>query len=76
VPGEAGLKRFDELNTAGNEEIVWWDSRHRGFIRLEINLEKIHAELITVSNVELWEYKILPICAFDILCADGPLQYA
>jgi len=66
VLGDEGLKRFDESNAADNEEIVWSDGRHRGFIRLSISHQKVHADFIAVSNVETREYVIQPIRAFDI----------
>ena len=76
VLGDEGLKRFDESNAADNKEIVWSDGRHRGFIRLSINHQKVHADFIAVSNVETREYVIQPIRAFDIEKEGETLRYS
>jgi alkaline phosphatase D len=76
VLGDEGLKRFDESNAADNEEIVWSDGRHRGFIRLSISHQKVHADFIAVSNVETRDYVIQPIRAFDIEKEGETLRYS
>ncbi|MFT4862645.1 MAG: alkaline phosphatase D, partial [Pseudohongiellaceae bacterium] len=74
--GEEGLKRFDELNTANNKEIVWSDGRHRGFIRLSIDHQKINAQFIAVSNVETRQYTVQPVRVFDIIKSGNSLQFS
>lgn len=76
VLGDEGLKRFDESNAADNKEIVWSDGRHRGFIRLSIDHQKVHADFIAVSNVETREYEIQPVRAFDIEKVDESLKFS
>lgn len=76
VLGDEGLKRFDESNAADNKEIVWSDGRHRGFIRLSIDHQSIHADFIAVSNVETREYEIQPVRAFDIEKVGESLQFS
>ena len=76
VLGDEGLKRFDEANAEDNKEIVWSDGRHRGFIRLSIDHQKVHADFIAVSNVETREYVIQPIRAFDIEKEGETLRYS
>ena len=73
--GEEGLRRFDELNAANNQEIIWSDGRHRGFIRLVINHESVHADFVTVSDVETRNYTTQTIHWVDIVSADGTLRY-
>lgn len=73
--GEEGLKRFDELMTANNKEIVWSDGRHRGFIRLRIRHDGSHADFVTVSNVESRSYSTRTIHSVDIVKANGSLRY-
>ena len=36
--GMDGLARYDEAVAAANREVVWTDGRHRGFIRLEVEV--------------------------------------
>jgi len=76
ILGEEGLQRFDEANAAGNEEIVWSDGRHRGFIRLNIDHQNIHGEFIAVSNVESRQYEVQQIKAFDIVKAGDELKFS
>ena len=73
--GNEGLKRFDEANAANNEEIVWADGRHRGFIRLNINQQRVHADYITVSTVESRQYTTQTIRSVDIIKAGDTLDF-
>lgn len=75
VLGDEALKRFDESNAADNKEIVWSDGRHRGFIRLSVDHQKVHADFIAVSSVETREYSIQPVRAFDIEKVGDTLRY-
>jgi alkaline phosphatase D len=69
------MLRFDELNTANNQEIIWSDGRYLGFIRLEVNHKGTHADYITVSNVESLTYNTQILRSVDIINRDGLLQY-
>ncbi|MCP3673771.1 MAG: alkaline phosphatase [Gammaproteobacteria bacterium] len=69
------MKRYDELNTAKNKEIVWSDGRHRGFIRLQINHSGAHADYMTVSNVETLKYNSKIIHSVNIVNTEGSLTY-
>jgi alkaline phosphatase D len=69
------MQRFDELNTANNQEIIWSDGRYLGFIRLEVNHKGTHADYITVSNVASPTYDTQILRSVDIINRDGLLQY-
>jgi alkaline phosphatase D len=73
--GAEGLRRFDELNAAGNREVVWTEGRYRGFIRLEIDHDGVHADYVTVSNVESRNYNVQIVYSVDIENRDGTLRY-
>lgn len=73
--GSDVMKRFDDLNTANNEEIIWSDGRHRGFIRLQVNHKGTHADYVTVSNVESRTYETQVLRFVCIINPDGLLQY-
>jgi alkaline phosphatase D len=73
--GEEGLKRFDELNAKHNEEIVWSDGRHRGYIRLHIKHDGGKADFIAISDVESRNYSSKIIHSVEIAQNDGKLQY-
>jgi alkaline phosphatase D len=69
------MQRFDQLNNANNEEIIWSDGRHRGFIRLQVNHKGTHADYVTVSNVESRTYETHTLRSVDIVNRDGLLHY-
>ncbi|MCF6194012.1 MAG: alkaline phosphatase D family protein [Kangiellaceae bacterium] len=73
--GEAALKKYDELNAAHNEEIVWSDGRHQGFIRLQLDHQSGRADFITVSNVKTPIYETKIIHSVNIQHKDGSLSY-
>ena len=73
--GDEGLRRFNELNAQHNSEIVWSDSRHRGFIRLHIDRVGAHADFVAVSDVESLQYSTTTIHSVDIVKRDGQLLY-
>ena len=73
--GAEVMKRYDDLNTAHNKEITWSDGRYRGFIRLELNHQKAHADYITVSNVESLAYQTHIIHSVDIKKNHGSLNF-
>jgi alkaline phosphatase D len=73
--GPEGLGRFDELNAAGNKEVVWTDGRHRGFIRLKIDHDGAHADFVTVTSVESRTYDIRIVRSVDIESRGGALRY-
>jgi alkaline phosphatase D len=73
--GEEGLRHFDEANAANNKEIVWADGRHRGFIRLNINHQRVQADYIIVSTVESRQYTTETIRSVDITKAGNSLAF-
>ena len=73
--GQAGLRHFDELNAASNEEVVWIEGRYRGFIRLEIDHDSAHADFVTVTNVESRNYNTQIVHSVDVENQGGTLRY-
>jgi alkaline phosphatase D len=69
------MKRFDDLNTAENDEILWSDGRHRGYINLTINHQSAHADYVTISNVQSLIYNINVLHSVDIVNNKGILSY-
>lgn len=74
--GVNGLTRWDELIAANNKEVVWANGRHRGFIRLEITHDAVHADFVTVTDVESRDYRTRIIKTMDIEHNNGLLRYA
>jgi alkaline phosphatase D len=73
--GQEGLEFFDKLNAENNREVVWTDGRYRGFIRLEVNHDRAHADFVRVTNVESRDYDVEVIRSVDIESSGGTLQY-
>ena len=74
--GIPGLDRWDELVAAENKEVVWAEGRYRGFIRLDITHAGVHADFVTVTDVETRDYETRNVKSMDIVSANGTLSYA
>ena len=73
--GQDGLRHYDVLNAATNDEVVWTEGRYRGFIRLEIDHDGAHADFVTVTNVESRNYDTRVVHSVDIESREGTLKY-
>ena len=73
--GEEAMKRYDKLNAANNKEIVWTDGRHRGYIKLQLDHQSVHADYVTVSTVESVHYKTEVVHSLDIIKQNNTLIY-
>lgn len=74
--GADATARWDELVTAHNRDIVWAESRYRGYIRLDITHDDARADFIIVSNVESRNYATRVVKSMTIVPVDGTLRYA
>lgn len=73
--GRDGTARWDELIAAHNREVVWAESRYRGYIRLVIAHDAARADYVTVSDVESRNYETRTVKSMHIVPADGTLRY-
>ena len=73
--GLEGLARWDQVLAANNKEVVWVDGRYRGFIRLDITHDRVHADFVTVTNVETRDFETQIVHALDIESSNGTLRY-
>lgn len=73
--GVDGLARWEELLAAKNQEVVWANGRHRGFIRLDISHDTVRADFVTVSDVESRDYEARIIKTMDVVHDNGTLRY-
>ncbi|MFT5450765.1 MAG: alkaline phosphatase D [Enterobacterales bacterium] len=73
--GAEAMKRYDELNTANNKEIVWSDGRHNGYIKLQLDHQTAHADYVTVSTVESIHYETQVVHSVDIINHNDTLVY-
>lgn len=74
--GAPALARWDELVAAENKEVVWAEGRYRGFIRLDITHAGVHADFVTVTDIETRDYETRSVKSMDIVSANGTLGYA
>ncbi len=74
--GVDAAARWDELVTAHNREVVWTESRYRGYIRLDISHDAARADFIIVDNVESRDYASRILNSMDIIKTNGMLRYA
>ncbi|MFT7048576.1 MAG: alkaline phosphatase D [Halioglobus sp.] len=56
--GMAGAAEIDSMLAKSNKEIVWTDSRHTGYIRLQLGREIGRADYISISDVRSREYHV------------------
>ena len=68
-------KLFDELITNKNREVVWTNSRKRGFTRLDISKERISVNFIGLSTVKQQNYETQAIKSVEISRSENKLQY-
>ena len=69
------MQRFDALNTANNEEIMWLAVPLIGVIRLQVNHQGARGEYVTLSNVRSRTYDTQVLRTVDITNQDGLLRY-
>jgi len=73
--GPEALRRFDELNAANNTEVLWTEGRYRGYIRLEIDHDGVHADYVIVTTVESRNFNTRIVHSADIENRGGTLRY-
>lgn len=56
--GNQGALEMDRLLASANEEVVWTDGRHNGYIRLQLSHSGGVADYIAVSAVRSREYRV------------------
>ena len=54
---------------------MWAEGHYRGFIRLDITHDGVHADFVTVTNVETRDYETRIVHSMDIESMDGTLRY-
>ena len=74
--GSEAAARWDELVAEHNREVLWAESRYRGYIRVDIARDKAHADFVIVSNVESRAYKSRIPKSMDIVRTNGTIRYA
>ena len=73
--GDEGLERYDALLADTNEEIVWANGRHNGYIRLAIDHDGARADYVVMSTIESRDYDTSILRTANIANANGKLRY-
>jgi len=67
--------RMDVLLAQHNNEVVWTDNRHRGYVRLVLTRDQAIADVITVSHVDQPDYEQSVLKTLRIERSGSSLQY-
>ncbi len=74
--GDAAMERFDQLNAARNDSVVWSDGSRRGFIRLSLTPEAARADFKALSDIGSRNYRVSDHRSVRIRRRDNTLVYA
>jgi alkaline phosphatase D len=74
--GRAGGARLDALIAAHNPEVLWTDNLHRGFVRLLLGRDEAAADFVTVTRVDVPEYRAERLRRVRIVRDGERLRYA
>lgn len=66
--------KIDEALADHNDEVVWTDGLHRGFIKLSLNSETADVEFKTVSTVKSEDYQVATLREMTIIKRQDTLQ--
>ena len=73
--GPEGSKRMDELISAHNQEVIWTDNNHRGYVRIVLTHDDGRADYMAVSNVLSRNYQVREVKSMPLKLHDGRLSY-
>jgi phosphodiesterase/alkaline phosphatase D-like protein len=71
--GPEGAAAFDRLVAEHNQEVIWTDCTHRGFVKLVLTADSAKADYIVVDNVKSRQYGSSILRSVDIVKRDGSL---
>ena len=66
---------MDVLLAQHNDEVVWTDNRHRGYVRLVLTRDQATADIITVSHVDKPDYEQGVLKTVRVAKEGSTLQY-
>ncbi|HZW60411.1 MAG TPA: alkaline phosphatase D family protein [Woeseiaceae bacterium] len=73
--GRARARRITELLAAHNDEVLWTDCLHRGYVRLQLTHGGGSADYVSVSNVLTADYDTELLRSVRMEHRDGALRY-
>ncbi len=73
--GAEALERYESLIAERNEELVWVNGRHNGYIRLDIDHDGARADYVVMSTIQSPDYDASILRTANIANANGKLSY-
>ncbi|MEL7047229.1 MAG: alkaline phosphatase D family protein, partial [Pseudomonadota bacterium] len=73
--GDTGARLVDARLATSNEEVLWTDGRHNGYLRISIERDFARADYIAVSTVLSTDYSVSVLDSAVIERAHGQLSY-
>ena len=74
--GDEGAKRMDRLLAKHNDEIVWTDGRHPGYVRLVLERDQGSIDYLTVTDILSQNYQVNTLKSKTIKRGEGQLTFA
>jgi alkaline phosphatase D len=66
---------MDVLLAQHNNEVVWTDNRHRGYVRLVLTRNQATADIVTVSQVDAPDYEQNIVKTLRVAKTGSTLQF-
>jgi alkaline phosphatase D len=73
--GAEGARLIDEQLAASNDEVLWTDGRHSGYLRLRVNREVVRGDYLSVSTILEETYHVQTLKQIALTRAGGTLRY-
>ena len=74
--GPEGAAAFDRLVAEHNQEVIWTDCTHRGFVKLVLTVDSAKADYIVVDNVKSRQYRSSILRSVEIVKRGGSLAFS
>jgi alkaline phosphatase D len=73
--GDEGAAKMDELLAKYNDEVLWTDGQHPGYVRLIMDRESARADYVTVTDILSKDYRPYVLKSMAIEKRDGTLVF-
>ena len=73
--GPEGAARMDELHMRHNDEVLWTDNRHRGYVRLVLGRAAARVDVVAVDRIDVPRYRTRLLHREQIVRRDEVLEF-
>ena len=73
--GPEGAARMDELLMRHNDEVLWTDNRHRGYVRLVLGRAAARVDVVAVDRIDVPRYRTRLLHREQIVRRDEVLEF-